>query len=38
VLALAALEAARQNGELDAWRRDGILPERELPRPSRRAG
>jgi len=38
VLALAALEAARQNGELDAWRREGSLPERELPRPSRRAG
>ena len=38
VLALAALEAARRNGELDAWRREGTLPERELPRPSRRAG
>jgi hypothetical protein len=38
VLALAALEAARRNGELDAWRRDGVLPEREWPQPSRRAG
>ncbi len=26
VLALAALEAARRNGELDAWRRGGVLP------------
>jgi Uncharacterised protein family (UPF0236) len=33
VLALAALEAARRNGELDAWRRDGVLPERVLPEP-----
>ena len=33
VLALAALEAARRNGELDAWRRDGALPERALPEP-----
>jgi len=31
VLALAALEAARRNGELDAWRRDRALPERALP-------
>ena len=31
VLALAALEAARRNGELDAWRRDRALPERPLP-------
>ena len=31
VLALAALEAARRNGELDAWRRDCVLPERVLP-------
>jgi hypothetical protein len=38
VLALAALEAARQNGELDAWRRDRGLPEREWPQPSRMAG
>jgi Uncharacterised protein family (UPF0236) len=31
VLALAALEAARRNGELDAWRRNRALPERPLP-------
>jgi hypothetical protein len=31
VLALAALEAARRNGELDAWRRNRALPERALP-------
>lgn len=31
VLSLAALEAARRNGELDAWRRDRELPERRLP-------
>jgi hypothetical protein len=37
VLALAALEAARQNGELGAWRHDGVLPERELPEPLRKA-
>ena len=33
VLALAALEAARRNGELDAWRRDRVLPARTLPQP-----
>lgn len=33
VLSLAALEAARRNGELDAWRRDRELPERRLPKP-----
>ena len=33
VLALAALEAARCNGELDAWRQDRALPERPLPEP-----
>src|SRR3954452_19124690 len=33
VLALAALEAARRNGELDAWRRDGTLPAHALPKP-----
>jgi hypothetical protein len=38
VQALAALEAAAENGELDAWRRDGVLPERELPEPVRKAG
>jgi len=37
VLALAALEAARRNGELDRWRQDRELPERELPKPVRRA-
>jgi Uncharacterised protein family (UPF0236) len=37
VLALAALEAARRNGELDAWRRDRTLPERALPEPIRKA-
>jgi hypothetical protein len=36
VLALAALEAARRNGELDAWRRDRALPERVLPEPIRK--
>jgi hypothetical protein len=38
VLALASLEAAAENGELDAWRRDGVLPERKLPEPVRKAG
>ena len=38
VLALAALEAARRNGELDSWRRDGLLPEYPLPEPLPRAG
>jgi hypothetical protein len=38
VLALAALEAARENNELDAWRRDGVLPERDLPKPLCKAG
>jgi hypothetical protein len=33
VLALAALEAARRNGELDSWRRDRAFPERVLPEP-----
>jgi hypothetical protein len=37
VLALAAMEAARRNGELDAWRRDRALPERPLPEPTRKA-
>src|SRR3954469_16089905 len=36
VLALAALEAARRNGELDGWRRDRELPERTLPEPMRK--
>ena len=33
VLALAALEAARRNDELNAWRRDRALPEHRLPEP-----
>jgi hypothetical protein len=33
VLALAALEAARRNGELDHWRQNRELPERALPEP-----
>lgn len=33
VLALAALEAARRNGELEGWREDRALPERALPDP-----
>jgi hypothetical protein len=37
VLALAALEAARRNGELAEWRRVGELPERTLPEPVRQA-
>ena len=36
VLALATLEAARCNGELDRWRRDRELPERTLPEPIRK--
>ncbi len=35
VLALAALEAARRNGELEEWRRDRALPDRPLPEPIR---
>jgi hypothetical protein len=31
VLALAALEAARRNGDLDGWRRDHALPGRTSP-------
>jgi hypothetical protein len=37
VLALAALEAARRNGELDEWRRVRELPERPKPEPVRQA-
>jgi hypothetical protein len=37
VLALAVLEAARRNGELDAWRRDRRLPPLEVPEPPRKA-
>jgi hypothetical protein len=36
VLALAALEATRRNGELDRWRQDRELPKRKLPEPMRR--
>ena len=36
VLALAVLEAARRNGELDRWRQDRELPERALPGPMRK--
>jgi hypothetical protein len=36
VLALASLEAARRNGELDRWRQDGELPERTLPETTRK--
>jgi Uncharacterised protein family (UPF0236) len=31
VLALAAFEAARRNGELEGWRQDRALPEQALP-------
>jgi hypothetical protein len=37
VLALAALEAARRNGELEEWRRVGELPGRTLPESVRQA-
>jgi hypothetical protein len=37
VLALAAFEAARRDGELGEWRRDRELPERPLPGPVRQA-
>ena len=37
VLALAVLEAARRNGELEEWRRVRELPERPKPEPVRRA-
>ena len=37
VLALAVLEAARRNGELDGWRRDRALPGYVLPEPVRKA-
>jgi hypothetical protein len=36
VLALAALETARRNGELDAWRKRRQLPAWRLPDPQRR--
>jgi uncharacterized protein UPF0236 len=36
VLALAALEAARRDGELEHWRQHRELPERELPDPIRK--
>jgi hypothetical protein len=37
VLALAALEAARENGELDHWRQCRELPDRVLPEPIKQA-
>jgi hypothetical protein len=37
LLALAALEAARRNGELAHWRRERALPESPWPEPVRRA-
>jgi hypothetical protein len=37
VLALAVLEAARRNGELEHWRQADELPERTLPEPIRKA-
>jgi hypothetical protein len=37
VLALAALEAARRNGELDEWRQVRTLPEWRFPEPPRQA-
>jgi hypothetical protein len=37
VLALAALEATRRNGELEHWRQADELPERSLPEPIRKA-
>jgi Uncharacterised protein family (UPF0236) len=37
VLTLAALEAARRNGELEEWRRVGELPQRTLPESVRQA-
>ena len=36
VLALAAMEAARRNGELDHWRQNRELPDRALPEPVRK--
>jgi hypothetical protein len=37
VVSLAVLEAARRNGELEAWRRDRELPPLKVPRPPRKA-
>jgi len=37
VLALAALEVARRDGELDYWRVEHELPERTLPKPAQKA-
>lgn len=37
VVALAVLEAARRNGELEAWRWDRRLPRLKIPRPPRKA-
>jgi hypothetical protein len=38
VISLAAMEAARQNGERDQWWRDQEFPEWEFPEPLRKAG
>jgi hypothetical protein len=37
VVAVAVLEAARRNGELEGWRRDRKLPPLKVPRPPRKA-
>src|SRR3954452_6646354 len=37
VVAIAVLEAARRNGELEVWRRDRRLPPLKVPRPGRKA-
>ncbi len=37
VLSLAALEAARENGELNLWRQTRELPKIRLPEPERKA-
>lgn len=37
VLALAALEAARRNGELEGWRKSRALPERQVRGPAKQA-
>jgi Uncharacterised protein family (UPF0236) len=36
VLALAALEVARRNGELNGWRQNRVLPKLALPEPVRK--
>jgi hypothetical protein len=37
VLSLALLEAARRNGELDTWRKEGTLPRWTIPTPTAQA-